>query len=690
MALVKTVRLNIITDPGDSKTKLDLISRKADDLGKMNPTIKPQIDDLAAKLKLDVLKNELRSIGNGPDVSGGGTSGWQQFKQQISNVLGSTGGGAAGSGLLGMQATLPLLGTLGVPALGALTIAAAGLVLALTPVLAALIPVTLGFGVLAIMAKNTLSPVFTALGEHGKALAKTWKTMSESQKDLYRQALPLKTEFGQLAKAVQPEIYKAFATGLRIIKDLMPALKPLVMEAGRALDTFLKKMSDWLSSPQGQSFIHWLKTTGPQDIKNFGRVMWDIAHGVGDALHWIYSAGSWIDRLVTRWGDDWLIIKGSAKIALDGVALAFLGTVKTVVGFAADIPGPWQGAFRHMRDAIGAEMTGITADVKHQASLISGAWAAIHGKSVPLNFDLHLPTGIGITGPGGVKTPHRAAGWRVPGYGGGDRWPALLEGGEAVVPKHLTPAVAPFLKAHGVPGFAAGGIAGPDFREAIHPAAGVFASRMTSAAASIEASIASYVNAHAHLTGTLTGLGGGFPAGGPGGGAPSANAALARAMMPAWGSGPAWAAWNAVAMRESGWNQFADNASSGAYGIPQSLPFTKMPKAAWPSWAGGSSNPAAQIGWMIGYIRSAYGSPQNAWAHELSAGWYDKGGYLPPGASIAYNGTGRPERVGGPSVVNYNVHVAVPASANQAEVGRHVVTAIREFEKRSGSGWRRT
>jgi len=49
-------------------------------------------------------------------------------------------------------------------------------------------------------------------------------------------------------------------------------------------------------------------------------------------------------------------------------------------------------------------------------------------------------------------------GGRVPGYGGGDVHPAMLEGGEAVVPKHLTPAVAPFLKSHGVPGFAGGGI----------------------------------------------------------------------------------------------------------------------------------------------------------------------------------------------------------------------------------------
>jgi hypothetical protein len=56
---------------------------------------------------------------------------------------------------------------------------------------------------------------------------------------------------------------------------------------------------------------------------------------------------------------------------------------------------------------------------------------------------------------------HHAAGYRVPGYGGGDTHPALLEGGEAVVPKHLVPALAPFLGAHKVPGFAAGGYAGP-------------------------------------------------------------------------------------------------------------------------------------------------------------------------------------------------------------------------------------
>lgn len=68
----------------------------------------------------------------------------------------------------------------------------------------------------------------------------------------------------------------------------------------------------------------------------------------------------------------------------------------------------------------------------------------------------------------------------------------------------------------------------------------------------------------------------------------------------------------------------------------------------WPASAGGSSNPAAQIGWMISYIRAVYGDPESAWGHELTAGWYDKGGWLKPGMA-GLNTSGRPEAVLTPS-----------------------------------------
>jgi hypothetical protein len=61
---------------------------------------------------------------------------------------------------------------------------------------------------------------------------------------------------------------------------------------------------------------------------------------------------------------------------------------------------------------------------------------------------------------------------------------------------------------------------------------------------------------------------------------------------------------------ESGWDVHAANPSSGAYGIPQALPGSKMASAG-PDW---QSDAAIQIHWGLGYIKSLYGSPCGAWA----------------------------------------------------------------------------
>lgn len=70
--------------------------------------------------------------------------------------------------------------------------------------------------------------------------------------------------------------------------------------------------------------------------------------------------------------------------------------------------------------------------------------------------------------------------------------------------------------------------------------------------------------------------------------------------------------------KESGWNVFAHNKSSGAYGIPQALPGNKMASAG-ADWA---TNPATQITWGLGYIAARYGTPCGAWAHSQRVGWY--------------------------------------------------------------------
>ena len=74
------------------------------------------------------------------------------------------------------------------------------------------------------------------------------------------------------------------------------------------------------------------------------------------------------------------------------------------------------------------------------------------------------------------------------------------------------------------------------------------------------------------------------------------------------------ALWN----RESRWNVYAHNKSSGAYGIPQSLPGEKMATVA-DDW---QTNPATQIEWGLRYISARYGSPCGAWAHSEAVHWY--------------------------------------------------------------------
>ena len=74
------------------------------------------------------------------------------------------------------------------------------------------------------------------------------------------------------------------------------------------------------------------------------------------------------------------------------------------------------------------------------------------------------------------------------------------------------------------------------------------------------------------------------------------------------------ALWN----KESHWNVYAHNKSSGAYGIPQALPGSKMASAG-ADWA---TNPATQITWGLGYISGRYGTPCGAWGASQTKGWY--------------------------------------------------------------------
>lgn len=213
---------------------------------------------------------------------------------------------------------------------------------------------------------------------------------------------------------------------------------------------------------------------------------------------------------------------------------------------------------------------------------------------------------------------HRAGGGAIygPGSGTSDSIPAWLSDGEYVVRAAAVNKYGQgFLDAVNAGMYAGGGIVTGN----ASVVSGQYANTIVSAFQ--DAMVKSMVTAMKGAISSAKAMS--FPGGGSSGPGAAAAQAYARSILPlyGWGAGqmnsliPLW-------NQESGWRWNAQNPSSGAYGIPQSLPASKM-AAAGADWR---TNPATQIRWGLGYIRGRYGSPAGAEAHEQSAGWYHRGG----------------------------------------------------------------
>ncbi|MEE1753275.1 transglycosylase SLT domain-containing protein [Streptomyces sp. SP18CS02] len=99
----------------------------------------------------------------------------------------------------------------------------------------------------------------------------------------------------------------------------------------------------------------------------------------------------------------------------------------------------------------------------------------------------------------------------------------------------------------------------------------------------------------------------------PASAAPSAQD-IAKKMVPTG----QYQCFDKIVSHESNWNAGATNASSGAYGLVQALPGSKMASAG----ADWKTNPKTQIKWGLDYMNDRYGSPCGAWSHWQANGWY--------------------------------------------------------------------
>jgi Transglycosylase SLT domain len=293
-----------------------------------------------------------------------------------------------------------------------------------------------------------------------------------------------------------------------------------------------------------------------------------------------------------------------------------------------------------------------------------------------------IGVGFGVTLPGGKTFTGQARGGLIMGgIPGQDSVPGLLMPGEVVVPAGMVRAGAVDHLRGRLPGFAAGGMVGGGGLS-VQP---MFASVPVMAAAALKVI--------AHLAqqniGSLLG------AGTAGSGVARWDPVILTALR-LLGQSPAWLGVVERRMaQESGGNPTVVNkwdsnwlAGTPSVGLMQVIGPTFAAYAGpfrgvGPFLYGTSVNPLANTYAGLNYALHRYGSL----AALSRPGGYDQGGWLNPGWTAAYNGTGRPERVlppGGGGDVYLTVNVNASPLAHPADIGRAVAGALQEYVKVTG------
>jgi SLT domain-containing protein len=341
------------------------------------------------------------------------------------------------------------------------------------------------------------------------------------------------------------------------------------------------------------------------------------------------------------------------------------------------------------------EAAGVHADnARALVNKLQGQIDAMHGKNVTV--------GVAAKGSGNLIATENilgeksrtlgnltfvARGGRMPGFGGGDILPAMLEPGEAVVDKHRTQRYAPVLKAMGVPGFSAGGVVGQQIPDWMGGMGSTFVKGAANAGTGPLLSAFLGAAAKASAAEAAPGVGAGVARW-----TPVVDQALSMLGLSLGLAGKVLF----QMQTESGGNPLAINLTdvNALLGTPsKGLMQVIGPTFAEyhvPGTSGNVYDPLANVAAAINYADHVYGPTLMSGGTGIGSGHgYDNGGYLPPGLSLAYNGTGVPEpvipagRIGGD--VHYHVTVNVPPTVNPREAGRQVADLLLAH---TGSGGR--
>ena len=173
------------------------------------------------------------------------------------------------------------------------------------------------------------------------------------------------------------------------------------------------------------------------------------------------------------------------------------------------------------------------------------------------------------------------------------------------------------------------------------------------------------------------------------------DAVKAALLDKGWADGPEWSAVDWIFGKEATWNPKAVNPTSGAFGLPQFNPSSGTLQQYLPDR---STDPAVQADAFERYIDDRYdNSPSKAKDFHVNNGWYDEGGFLPPGQTLVTNNTGKPEPVlnpqqwaaiqkgGGSEVHNHYEQINHnPVYASESEAQKRYVDYQRRQLMRAG------
>jgi hypothetical protein len=331
--LVRQVLLKISADDGDTEVKLERIKEKADELARDNPELKVRIDTAAASAKMAVLRQELKSTADAMKADMAGAGGPSGLLGRL--LTGATSGGLTGpAGIAGIAAAaavlLPEIVAVG-SGFAAAAVGAGAFYLLAHPAInnlttdyknldAAQTRYQLAQNAYAADPSKTNAKALQAAADNLKAVQ---MSMSQDAGSAAGALSRLAAEWGKITTAFQPEAFKVFAAGLKLIADLLPAIVPFATTFADVM-TRLLGMTDKFAQSKG--FQQWLAQFHSLE---------------GPALN---AIGQGIGQVAIQFGK--LLTMMSAKDVVNGINIAFTVLRATLVVLGAMIKADmlaWDG-----------------------------------------------------------------------------------------------------------------------------------------------------------------------------------------------------------------------------------------------------------------------------------------------------------------------------------------------------------